>query len=1060
MQGTGNAICKKTNNMKFLPVSFKNKISKMKERNISIILAFIFSTLAAYSQVSVRGVVVDENNNPLTGVAVIIKSTSIGTSTDLDGKFSLSTNQPIPFTLTANLLGYKTQEIDVYESDGELIRIVLPDQSNLFDEVVVIGYGTQRRKELTGSVASVSQRALEQKSTSIDQLLGGTVSGVNVTQASGQPGAGSSIRIRGGNSVWASNEPLYVIDGFIYFSEKNSTEAGVGGIDGSLNPLASINPSDIESIEILKDVSAKAIYGSRGANGVIIVTTKKGKRGGNTVNYQYTFGVDKSAKKLGLLDAQQWAQINKTYFNNKVGMYYSDDQIAALGKGTDWQSAVLQTGTTQTHELSISGGDDKTRYLISGNYNKQEGIILNSGFERLSGRINLDKELYKNLTVGVTVSADQSTQNALTTFEGVNYNDSPYSNGIANSLTLALYMPPVLSIYNTDGSYNYRNPFEYGYLSYYDQSANPVSDLNNSIGQTKSTSVLGNFYAQYKIPYIDGLTAKINAGTNINYITQNFFAPSYTALGINQDVRGLGAIGNRRTGVTQTEYLLTYTKQINPQHYIDVLGGYTYQSTETNYVYAQSTHLNSFEDLAATNATGSQMTPPSSRTYLAHLHSWIGRVNYTLNSKYNLTATFRADNSSRFPTAHRWAMFPSIGLSWNVSDENFFRQFSSTINSLKLRTTYGTSGNQEISFNEYELEFNYGRYGDGNASQVTVLNNPNLKWETTTEYTAGIDVGILRDRVTFVADVYLKKTNDLLTKIPPPLGSATSELQMTNLGNLTNKGFEFSVNASLIERKNFTWTVSGNIARNLNTITYLDRYDNFTIGDNQEQILRVGESVGSFYGYIFDGVVQSDEDVSQLPTIGSATPQPGDIKLKDISGPDGVPDGKISPEYDRTVLGSVQPDFTYGFSSSFAFNRWDLYLSLQGSQGNKVYNLLRRYLEGRPSDAYNMSAALSHAWTIDNPSNAIPRIDYARPTELDSRFVEDASFLKLKNVTLGYNLPIKIDNFPVKIRLFASGRNLFILTKYKGYDPEVASGIDLGTYPSSRTFLIGAGITF
>lgn len=1022
------------------------------KRSICVFLILFTSSIAIYSQTILKGHVFDEKTKePITGATVVEKSTTNGVSTGLDGEYSLRLSAKRPVTIVISLLGYQKQEIVVGVGE-EILDIQLEEDANALDEVVVVGYGTQRRKELTGAVTSVSKNTLDQPVTSINEFLGGSVAGLNVSQSSGQPGAGSAIRIRGGNSIYASNEPLYVIDGFIFFSEKNATKAGVGNIDSNLDPLASINPADIESIEVLKDVSAKAIYGSRGANGVILVTTKKGKRGGNTIRYQYTLGIDKSAKKLDLMTAKEWLSVQKDYFNDKPSLYYTQEELAKFDKGTNWQDAVLQTGISQTHELSISGGDDKTRYLISGNYTDQKGIILNSGFERFSGRLNLDRDLLSNLTVGVTASVTRSTQNALTTFEGANYNDSPYSHGIANSLTYALYMPPVLSIYNADGSYNYKNPFEYSYLSYYGQAANPVSDLKNSIGQTIGTSLLTNFYAQYTI--LEGLKAKVNAGANIDYITQNYFAPSYTALGLNQDIRGMGAIGNRRTDVTQTEYLLTYTKQLTPIHFVDLLVGYTNQKTKTNFSVSKANHLESFDNLGAGNEL-----PSISRAQSASFQSFLGRANYTLFDRYNLTATYRADKSSRFSKGNEWGFFPSVGLSWNINDEAFAEPLAPTLSSLKLRLTYGKAGNQEIDFDEYEQYFSTGRYNGAPAYDMTNLGNSNLKWETTTEYNAGIDAGFLNNRITFTADVYYKKTNDLLLRIPAPLGSGTSEKQIANIGNVTNKGIELAINARLVEVKDFTWSASANFARNINRITDLGDYNSLTEGNDQEQILRVGESVGSFYGYRFLGVVQSDEDVSKLPKIGGRTPRPGDAKYADISGVNHVPDGKITQEYDRKVLGSVQPDFTYGFSTSATYKRFDLYLLFQGSKGNEVYNLLRRYLE-RPNDSYNMSAALLNAWTESNPSNTIPNLNSTRTTELDSRYVEDASFLKLRNITLGYTIPVKLNTTSARIRVFASARNLFTITKYKGYDPEVASGVDLGIYPSSKSFMGGVSVTF
>ncbi|MDR0612808.1 MAG: TonB-dependent receptor [Dysgonamonadaceae bacterium] len=1030
------------------------KVVKLFQCTVCVFLFSVHCSVFAQQDrgsVSICGQILDaKTNTPLIGATVSIADGKTGTASDMEGKFILNIKS-LPVKFSVNYIGYKTFEIDVYEYMKPLI-IELHENQNVLSEVVVVGYGNQKRKELTGSVASVDKVALQQSAVSIDDLLGGAVSGVNVTQISGQPGAGSEIRIRGGNSIYASNEPLYVIDGFIYFSEKGATQAGVTGIESSLNPLASINPSDIESIEILKDVSAKAIYGSRGANGVILVTTKKGKKGGNSIHYQYSTGIDKPAKKLGLLNAEQWTKIHQEhpayFYNSPWGdpayNAFTAAQLEATGKPTDssWQDAVLQTGSTQTYELSISGGDDKTRYLLSGNYTDRQGIIINSGFKRYSGRINLDRELFSNLTVGVTVSANKSTQDALTTLSAGDYagSSNPFKSGITNSLVYALFMPPVIPVRDAvKNDYNYYNPFELTELRYYDQAANPVSDLKNSIGQTLSTSLLGNFFAKYHLPYIEGLAVKFSAGTNVNYITQNFFAPPYTVLGINQDIRGRGAVGNRNTAVNQSEYLLTYTRQLTPIHYIDLLAGYTNQKTNTNIVLSQTTHLEDFNDLAMSTGTKKLFN----RAEKASLNSILARANYTLLEKYNLTATWRADKSSRFAEKHQWGYFPSVGVSWNVSDESFFAGAKSVLSLLKLRATYGATGNQEIGFSEALAYFDSsGRYNGEAAYIPGNPGNDELTWETTGEYNIGIDAGFLSDRLKFVADVYYKETNDLLVKVEPPFGSVSTELQTVNLGNVTNRGFELALNARLIERRRFTWVASANFARNINTITGLGESNNMTVGDQQEKIYREGEAVGSFYGFAYEGV----------------DAETGDIILSNLDD-----NPKITARGDRTILGSIQPDFTYGFSTSFTCRRWDMFISLQGSQGNEVYNKLRRHLsEG--NSTYNLSADVLNAWTEEKPSNT-PRVgaDITGNTNantLYSRYVEDASFLKIRNITLGYNLPVRISKTPVQFRAFVSAQNVYTFTKYTGYDPEIAGGIDTGVYPASRTFLAGAGITF
>jgi TonB-linked SusC/RagA family outer membrane protein len=1027
---------------------------------IFILLLAAIPVAAVSQQTRVEGRILDAGSNePVIGATILLVDGKTGTVSDVDGNFTVNVPS-FPVKLSVSYVGYKTADLELYEY-SKPVTIVLQEDAGLLDEIVVVGYGTQRRRELTGAIATVSSGVLEHvNATSLDGLLGGAVAGLNVTQNSGQPGVASSIRIRGGNSVNASNDPLYVIDGFIFYSDNSSTKAGMNGIESNINPLAAINPSDIESVEILKDVSATAIYGSRGANGVILVTTKKGAREGARVNYRYYSGWDTPAKKLALLNASQWARMQKDFFMNKGK--YTDEQIAQLGDGYDWQNAVLQTGISQTHELSVSGGDDpnsnRLRYMLSGSYTDQNGIILHSGFRRYNGRVNIDHHLTDRLTMGVTATAGKSTQNSLTTFQDVNYNSSPYSAGIANSLTYALYIPPVVPIY-VNGDYNYDNPFEYAYLRN-GTTANPVSDLLNTTGENINTTILGNFYARYNI--WDGLTVKMNAGTYSSHITQNFFAPSYTALGL--ETVGVGGIGNRRQEVVQTEYMLTYTRQLNEHHFIDLLGGYTFQDTKTRYAINLTTHFTN-EKLGVNNlADGASPFAPISGASEAKLYSLLGRVNYSLLGRYHLTATVRGDKSTRFAKNHRWGYFPSVGLSWNVHEESLLKDFG-TLSNLKLRLTYGTVGNQEIGDYEYAQTFTASRYNGGVAYTQTNLGNENLKWETTVQYNAGVDAGLFGGRLSLIADVYYKKTSDLLLGVPvdPVLGASA---QLVNVGNVTNRGVELAVNAVILEYDRiWKWSVSANIAHNVNRITGMGDRAQIILGRSEEEVLKTGESLGTFYGLVFDGIVQAGEDVSLLPKTAHGTAKPGDLKMADVSGPNGVPDHEID-SYDRVPLGNIQPKYTFGVQTTVDFRQFDLFVALQGSQGNRLYNHLRRFLES-PNDSYNASAALLDSWTEKNPSNTLPGLANMANDRyygyLDSRYVEDASFVRLKNITLGYTVHTKAFTSvlaPLTVRLFASAQNLFLLTGYRGYDPEVSRGIDLGAYPSARTFSIGAGISF
>jgi TonB-linked SusC/RagA family outer membrane protein len=1028
--------------LQFLRVDSQIYVRKKKLLDVAVSEEFTSSVI-----IDVQGVVKDEKGEGLPGVNVIEKGTSHGTVSDANGKFQLQITDE-KAVLVISSIGYLTQEVVL--GDQHSLAIALEPDVRSLEELVVVGYGEQKRKELTGAVVSVPKSVLENNvMPTIDGLLGGAVAGLNATQTSGQPGSGSSIRIRGGTSVNAKNDPLYVIDGFIFYSDASSNKTGLGAIESSIDPLSSINPADIESIEVLKDVSATAIYGSRGANGVIIVTTKKGKRGETNINYRYTLGVGKTARKIDLLNANQWARLQKDYFNNKG--HYTDEEISGLGKGYDWQDAVLQTGISQNHELSISGGDDKTRYLISGNLVDQKGIVINSGFKRNNARINLERDLWPNLTVGLSTIFGKSTQHSLTTTEPVNYNSSPFSGGITNSLTYALFMPPVVPIYGSNGDYNYSNPYEYAYFALGNKTTNPVSDLKNSVAETISNTLMANFFARYEIA--DGFNAKVSIGTSVNNATQNFFAPSYTSLGLAE--KGTGAVGNKRNEVMQTEYTLGYTKKISDIHYIDVLAGYTYQQTQLSYATSIASRFTN-ETLKHNNlADGAVRYPPLTGASKARLNSLIGRVNYTLLQKYNLTATIRADNSSRFAKKYRWGYFPSIGLSWNVNEEAFLKD-QNQLTALKLRLSTGLVGNQEIGDYEFAQSYTSGQYNGSASYARSNLGNPNLRWETTLQHNVGIDAAFFKNRLGLVADAYYKKTSDLLLNVPVSSSQGVIE-QLVNVGHVTNKGLELGITATLVQTSALTWAVASNIARNVNTITDMGTTKQLQQGRSSEQILRVNNPLGSYYGLIFDGIVQTGENVSGSPTIAGDTPGPGDIKFVDVSGANGQKDGKIDA-YDRTILGSVQPDFTYGLSTTITYKHFDLFGLFQGSQGAQLYNGLRRTLE-QPNDSYNVTTAVLDSWTASNPSNYLPRITGTRPfAYIDSRYIENASFLKLKNVTLGYN--VKAKNGQVKLRVFAAAQNLLRITNYKGYDPEVSSGLDIGSYPVARTFLAGVGISF
>lgn len=1017
---------------------------------IASIGAFALSIAASAwaDEVNIKGVLTDSHGEAIIGGTVRVEGSGEGAASDIDGRFLL---RDVPagkrVKLHISYVGYKpiVKEVNAQgNKDIDLRDIVLEEEAEGLDEVVVVGYGTQRRTQLTGSVVKI-QQDLFSKGTAptLDNSLSGAVAGLTVTASSGQPGAASNLRIRGGNSVNASNEPLYVIDGFIYYKDASAGKTGLGAIESNLNPLSTINPMDIESVEVLKDISATAIYGSRGANGVILITTKKGSREKAEISYRFSIGWDKASKKLDLMTAQEWADFQKKYFYNKGG--YTDEQIATLGEGTDWQDEMLRTATRQSHELSVTGGTAKSRYAFSAHWSNQDGIVLNSGFERYNLHLNADWTLTDHLTFGISATYGKSTQQGLTTTENVGYNSSPFSAGITNSFVYGLLTPRVVPVYK-DGAYNYSNPYEYAYFAIGDKAANAVSDLENSVAESINGYLLSNVWAQYKQ---GDFTAKVTVGLNREQITQNYFSPSYTSLGLSNE--GMGGIGQKLNEVWQQEYTLTWSRQLNDANYLDALVGYTHQKSRSDYNSVLVTHFTNEELKHHNLADGSDVYPPQSGTTEATLNSFIARVNYTLHERYNATATLRADNSSRFAKSHRWGWFPSLGLSWNIDKERFLSR-ADAISSLKLRASVGVVGNQEIGDYEYSLNYKAGRYDGSSSYSKSNAANDGLKWETTTSYNVGFDLALWSNRLSFVADLYYKKTSDLLLEVPVGFASGVST-QLQNVGNVENRGVELSVEAVPVVRRNLRWSLSANIAHNRNRITDMGASSDIILGAANENILRRDESLGSFYGLQFAGIVQTGEDVSQLPTMNGATLKPGEVKYADADG-NGRIDGK-----DRVVLGSIQPDFTYGLSSQLNWKNLDVSISFAGSVGNELYNALGRRLE-QTSDSYNLLRTVLQSWTPESPSDRLPYASNARTTSyIDSRYVEDASWLKLRNVTVGYALPLG-KSFPLKARVFATASNLWTLTDYTGYDPEVASGTDTGQYPSARSFVFGVDVKF
>ena len=1022
------------------------------------------SPLYALAQGLITGHIKDaRNGEPLIGASVIVKSEKgQGVVSDVDGKFSLQTKKEAPLTLRVEYVGYRPLDVDVYDFE-EPVEITLIDNSSRLDEVVVVGYGTQKRLELTSSISTVNKDLLNQSVGSVENALQGAVAGLNVSVSSGQPGATSNIRIRGGNSITGGNEPLYVIDGLIVYNDIASTSTGASGSDAALDPLSFLNPSDSESIEVLKDVSATAIYGTRGANGVIIITTKKGSHGKNNISYTGTLGWSKASKTLDFLNAQQFTEL----YNELT----PDAPLAAPSANYDWQDAALRTAFSQEHQISFTGGDEISRYTISGGYKNQKGIIIGTDLKRYTGRINYERNVLKNLLIGVNATGAYSDLEGLRNVD--HGNSGQTAKWAANSWMSALITPQTQPIYNADDSYNYSpTPISQDLFVRDGQTVvgNPISDLNNIKTSTSNTRVIANAFAEWEV--VKNLKLKANVGADLSNTKQNNYSPSYTTTGLEHN--GVASVGDNRTNVWQAEFTASYDNTFKRLHHVNLLSGYTTQRTDhsgfATTVRNFANDATGYDNLSA----GSDLYRSTSDRVISTLQSVLGRVNYSFDSRYNASLTLRADGSSRFAKNHKWGWFPSAGFSWNIDKEKFVH-FGKQVNFLQLRLSAGVVGNQEIGDYQFaatvsptETPFIYNGQ-ETVAYYIVNKANPDLQWEKTASYNVGISSGFFQNRLNVTLDAYYKKTSDLLLQVPVEgvTGYATS---LRNVGSVTNKGLELEVGAVFIDRKDWKWNVNANIAHNKNEVTSLGRATSIipsiggaTLGYISPLIVAVGEPLGTFYGYKFAGIVQSKEQAATLTPQTINTLEPGNPYYEDVNG-----DGVVNTE-DQTTLGNAQPKFTYGLNTTLRYKQFDLFIAIAGSYGNKLYNgLATRLTKG--STYYNSLAVVADRWTPTHPSNEIQKASNDLTVVSDSRYVEDASYLRVKNIQLGYTLPVPQITKDARLRLYLSLQNLFTITNYSGYDPEggrngaseqsgIYQGIDMATYPTAKTVQLGINVT-
>lgn len=1039
---------------------------------VSCIVGVEFSFAEVLQERTVTGVVTSgADGEALIGVSVQVKERpQVGTITDFEGRYSLQvkSNETIVFSY----IGFKSQEV---KASKTVVNVELEEDSEILDEVVVVGYGTMKRSDLTGSVVSVGEDEIKQSIvTSLDQALQSKAAGVSVTQNSGTPGGGISVSIRGINSL-NGNEPLYVIDG-VAISGNNDSNSSV---------LSSINPSDVVSMEILKDASATAIYGSRASNGVVLITTKQGQAGKTRITYEGYYGLQQLPKKLGVMNLREYAE----YQNLRAEVIgfgeraeFADPSL--LGEGTDWQGEIFQNASMHNHQLNISGGNDNVKYSLSAGYLQQEGIAIGSDFERFSARVNMDNKITKWLSTGLRASVAQTTQN--------NTIDS------GNIIRTAIEQLPDTPARNPDGSWGAQAENMYG--TYF---SNPVAEALMRENYNRGLQMYVDFFAD--VTLWKGLVFRAEYAGNYYYSNTYQYTPSYDYGHYVQSSTGSRGANNGSNWTLKT--YLTYNGTFG-KHNISVMAGHEAQenSYETLYASRDNYLFNTIHEL---NMGDSSTAKNSSGRGSSAIESYYGRLNYGYDDRYLATFTVRGDGSSSFGPANRWGVFPSMALAWKINNEKFLKDVK-WLNNLKLRLGWGLVGNQSASSYAYGVTMASAASIWGTGFYAGNYPNDKLKWEETKAWNAGIDLNIFDNRVEFIFDTYLKNTDNLLMQASlPSYVTGIIQSPWVNAGAMENKGAEFTLNTVNISKKDFTWRTGITISFNKNKITKLYTETAGLSGtiDGAQTLTysTVGQPVGQYYGYKVIGMFKEESDFYQRDADGNflldkngnrlpvALPENqhiakdevwvGDYIFEDLNG-DGVID-----EQDRTYLGNPEPKFSYGFNNTFTYKGFDMNIFINGVYGNKLVNLFRQDFTNpmRNSNLLKEATGIAHVELIDpaqpeeiwnvhvsNPESAtVQRLNTADGNDnnrMSSRFVEDGSYLRIKNISLGYTFPQKwtrkwhIEN----LRVYMNIQNAFTFTKYKGYDPEVGAynynvllrGVDYARYPSQRIYTVGLNLSF
>ncbi|GAB6012710.1 SusC/RagA family TonB-linked outer membrane protein [Viscerimonas tarda] len=967
----------------------------------------------------IAGTVTDKEKMPLIGVLVFVKGSSTGTDTDINGKFQLD----VPgkeTVLNFSYLGYKSQSLIVGEQVN--FNIVLQEDVEMLDEVVVVGYGVMRKKDLTGSLSSVGAKDMQNKPVAnIGEALQGRAAGVQIIN-SGAPGSNASIRVRGLGSI-NNCDPLLVIDGV-------PTDM----------PLNALNQNDVESIDIMKDASSTAIYGSRGANGVVMVTTKKGKSGDGLISVSANWGIQQATSVPKMLNASQFASLHNEMMANNNERQRPDFADPKLwGAGADWIDALLRTACMQNYSVAYSGGSEKSNYYVSGGVFNQDGIVLNTSYRRYTLQFNNESKVRSWLKFG----------NNLTLSSDVKKNGS-YS--VINTMASL----PTQSILNDDGTYSGPG----NEAKFYGDMRNPIGTAKLEKNTTNGYNALGNLYAEVSL--FNKLTFKTLGGIDFKFWDTMSFSPKYDwkPIPVPSSYR---SEGSHKSLTYLWDNTLTYMDTFREKHSLNVMIGSSAQNNVYNYMTGSITEFLS-DDYNQLNNGLLDPTVGGSRNEWALL-SFFGRVNYTFDNKYLLTATVRRDGTSRIAKENRWGAFPSFSAAWRLSEESFYKK-NDVLSDIKVRAGYGITGNQAVLDNYAAVtRLKTGQYIFNGTPVSTlyplVMPNPNIKWETIEQGNIGLDLSLLKQRINLTFDAYIKNTSNMLVGMVVPISSGYSDsyTPMTNAGKVKNTGYEVSINSRNLTGQ-LEWNTDFNVSYNKNKVIALDGDVPMYYG---YQTHSVGKPVGAFYGYVTNGLFQTWDEVNNYAyQYQGADPanstSPGDIKFLDINN-----DGVVN-DYDRTCLGNPTPTWNFAMNNSFAYRNFDLQIFFQGVAGNDIYNANRVTLEGMYT-VRNQTKKVLDRWTGEGTSNSAPRAIYSDPnknTRNSNRFLEDGSYLRLKNLTFGYTLPATLTKKAQlsNLRVYFSAQNLWTLTNYSGFDPEVQSGVDSSNYPLTRTLSFGVDLKF